>query len=250
MPFFFLGLLLLFGALTQNENSKPKVESQRPISFKNHNKLKIMVMDTGIDSSIPELRKYIPAQYWNDEKYLDIHEHGTHVAGIIAAKACEGVELIPCRVYNYKNSDNGVEFDENKEYSCLTEALDKNIDLVNFSSSGVWQSEKELKLLTQLNVKNIQVIVAAGNDNKNLDEYPEYPFSYSLRNVIGVGALNVVGSKLTTSNYGTGLYWELGQDVVSYVTGGRKIPKSGSSMAAAMYSSKIVEKFCKSLTKP
>lgn len=88
-------------------------------------------------------------------------------------------------------------------------ARDLNVAFVNYSATGNTPSKDEEWIIKSS--PKITFVVAAGNDNINLDVSPRYPASYKFSNVFVVGALNIFGTKHHVSNYGSVVkYWEVG----------------------------------------
>ncbi len=194
-----------------------------------------MIVDTYINSNIPQIHQYINPN--SPIGVPDKQDHGSHIAGIIAAEACPGVEIIPCiGAFDYHNDIN-----------CLKLALYLKVDVVNFSMGGYSPVEEEFNAIKALDIAGIQVICAAGNDNFDIDPdiKPYYPASYDLSNITAVGALLSDGQKADFSNYGQRVVWENGVHIKSFDRFGRTMLMSGTSQATAVYTSKIVREFCK-----
>jgi subtilisin family serine protease len=130
----------------------------------------------------------------------DQHGHGTHVAGIVKSVFPE-VKLLALKYYNPKASGQA---NLEATIKALKYAVDKNVDVINYSGGGPEASVEELKVLKEAEKKGILVIAAAGNERSNIDDkrHAYYPASYGLSNIITVGAhddgLNIIPS----SNYG------------------------------------------------
>lgn len=204
-------------------------------------KLRVVVIDTGVDSKIPQLRKYIPKEYRDTEAGKDFHGHGTHVFGLIAEKACDDVEIIPCKAFKDPPFIDSLE----KTIECLKKAVELDADIVNYSAGGYKFEVEELKVLMQLEKKHTIVVVAAGNDGANIDQYQYFPAGYDLSNLVVVGNLAKPQFPAETSNTGTKVVWEKGVDVSSTGPGNRKLVMSGTSQATAKQTGRLVEFFCK-----
>lgn len=207
--------------------------STEKLNFKPSKKtLKVLIIDTGLNPYIPALRPYLG--HYNQLEIMDENNHGSHIAGIIAAQACPGVEIIPCKAA----------FDYKKGIECFKLALFLNVDVINFSMGGYASEEHEFNIIKALEKAGITVVAAAGNDNLDLSIKPYYPASYNLRNIVAVGALLPNGQKTGFSNYGPKVVWEPGFKVKSFNRFGGTMEMSGTSQATAIYTSKIVRKFC------
>lgn len=137
-------------------------------------------------------------------------DHGTHVAGTIAATAnngigvvgvCPGAKLISGKfIGSTGTTDNAVRA---TNYMSLVKRT-KNIKLVatNNSWGGGGYSQALQNAILTANYYNILFIAAAGNSGRNIDLYPVYPASFNLPNVITVAAIDSNGARASFSNYG------------------------------------------------
>lgn len=193
-------------------------------------KILVFEIDTGLNLSHSLISSHVHSK--NVEN--DTHGHGTHIAGIILDGVCKEVELISCKYYG--NGDSFL-----NALRCFQLALEEKVDIVNFSSYGTTASFKEYLVLKQLSDRNIKIVVAAGNDGKDLNIYGSYPAKYPLKNIIPVGNSNNL-----TSNYGLkNMVWEDGNKVYSTMPNGKYDTMTGSSQAAAKRTNRILKEMCK-----
>jgi len=165
--------------------------------------------------------------------------HGSHVAGIIAAQAFNGVgacgiapevSILPLRVFP-TNGDTGATFSSIIE-AVNYAAAEENVKVISMSIGTTYQSS-----LLQAAIDSAwsagKVIVAAAA-NSNTDDY-FYPAAHN--NVVAVAAINKSGDKASFSNYGTwvdvseygtGIYSTYFDDGYAYM--------SGTSMACPLVS--------------
>lgn len=206
----------------------------------NHS-FKVGVIDSGINSKNPDLINRYDAKlsksfiynYSADVSGYD--EHGTHVAGIIGAEGnnangitgvCWDVSLVSLRTANDLGKSKTSDVIRAIEY-----AKEKNIKLLNFSSSG---SDYDDNFKKEIESYKGLIICSSGNDYKNLDsDFNSYPTEYRLPNVISVGSCDYFDINQGYSNYSTN-YVDLvapGDNILStYATS--YAYKSGTSMAA------------------
>jgi subtilisin family serine protease len=174
-----------------------------------------------------------------DNDVLDTHGHGTHVAGIIAARGDNGVgvagvnwraQILPVR---FQNGDGGQISDviQSIEYSV---AMGANV--IN-ASWGTFIDHPALKDAIQFAGDGGAVFVAAaGNHANNIDDpaVAYYPAAYTdLSNLIGVASVSSDGNLSSFSNYGVNSV-DLaapGASVLSTGLGGAYILWSGTSMS-------------------
>ncbi len=174
-------------------------------------------------------------------------DHGTHVAGTIAAAANNGVgvfgvcptaKLITAK---FLGVNGGTTASAVKAINYLTQLkLTKKIHLVatNNSWGGGGYSQALYDAIKAAGDADILFVAAAGNSGVNIDSTPSYPASYNLPNVISVGAIDQNGRRAGFSNYGVNNVHIAapGVDIVSTVptsTGGAGYAyMNGTSMAA------------------
>lgn len=207
----------------------------------------VMVIDSGIDASHFLLKPFLD----NDDikkynyDYMYDQDHGTHVTGIIALSNCPTLKILSCR---YVEKEEG---DTNKLFNCYRRAIAKHVDIINMSGGGEDFLKEEEDLLKQASNLGIKISVAAGNEGKNLGTpcIGYYPACLDLENLFAVGALNKPedgGKRYSSSNYGKdNMKWEVGVDVVSTIPGDNLGKMTGTSMATAVYSRRLVMEMCK-----
>ena len=168
----------------------------------------VVVVDTGIDLTHPDLRDAYQGGYNAFDPArppLDMHRHGTHVAGIIAAAdndvgvvgVAPKVKLWAVKVLD----DDGVGTNET-----VVAALDWTIAkakqlggrwVINMSLGSSVGSAAEEQAISDANEAGIIVISSAGNRGTDSVRYPA-----SYRGVIAVGAADKSGVRAQFSNYG------------------------------------------------
>lgn len=208
--------------------------------------VRVGVIDTGLDLKDPRFSKVLCSSGHKDltgEGITDRHGHGTHIAGLIMKYAGNsGYCLVIIKYYSSKAAGplNGKRFIEAIEAS-------SNLNFVNISGGGSEFNEGEY--LAIKNAPNTRFIVAAGNGGKSLDlpQYYYYPASYRLSNITVVGALSFNGTdRYEVSNFGSIVKaWEVGENVVSLRAGGGLLINSGTSMATAIHTGKLVSEALK-----
>lgn len=215
------------------------------------------VIDTGVDYTHPELREhmwknpgeiagdgidndnngYIDDVYgWDfandDNDPMDGNNHGTHVAGTIAAQDNgEGITGVTqnARIMALKFlSDEGSGTTE----GAIEAILYANAMGVDFTNNS-WGGGGFSVALREAIASGPLFIAAAGNNNKNNDQEPHYPASYELPNVISVAASDRLDQRASFSNYGQNTV-DLaapGKDILSSIPGNSYASYSGTSMA-------------------
>ncbi|MDO9181247.1 MAG: S8 family serine peptidase [Bacteriovorax sp.] len=217
--------------------------------FKKNKNIVVAVVDTGVDPTHEFLAKNIfiengkveSSQYGvdfsKDKKSsgtpLDNHGHGSHVSGIIKSIYPE-VLLLELKYYNASASG---EDNLNSTVEALRYAVDHNVDVINYSGGGEGASRKEFEILKEAEKKGILVVVAAGNNQANIDDKKTayYPASYGLKNVITVTAYDENLQILNSSNFGShGVdIFAPGYRIKSSLNNGRSGYLTGTSQATA-----------------
>ncbi len=165
--------------------------------------------------------------------------HGTHVAGIIAAQAFNGVgacgiayntAILPLRIFP-TNGDTGATFSsiiEAVEYA----TAESNVKVISMSIGTTYESSLLQSAINDAWAAGKVLVAAAANSNTSAEFFPA-----AHDNVIAVAALNKSGTKASFSNYGawvdisaygTGIYSTYFDNMYAYM--------SGTSMACPLVS--------------
>lgn len=137
--------------------------------------------------------------------------HGTHVAGIIAAKSNNelgvagvswGAKIMPLRASGYLGADS---YDVAQAILYATKwpngsnsVPNRRADIINISLGSTTSSTIEQQAINTAVNQGVLVVAAAGNDGAKVHYYPAaYP------NVIAVAATNPNGQQASYSNYGS-----------------------------------------------
>lgn len=124
--------------------------------------------------------------------YIIKNEHGTHVSGIIASNhtgLMKGIapksKVIPAPFIT--NDGSGSLGDAIK---AMTYVADQGAKVINASWGGSVCVSSLREAFQAISNKGILIVVAAGNDGRDLDYSPSYPAAFSLPGQITVGASN------------------------------------------------------------
>ncbi len=196
----------------------------------NHD-VKIAILDTGIDSDNTELAGRVIN---NHPETFDDHGHGTHLAGIIAARINNKIGIAGlnhrAKLMPYKLIDrNGV--GNQLDAAIAIQAATDNGARIILCSWGYFVYNQVLKDAVQYALSNGVVVIAAmGNDGVALKYYPA-----GFPNVIAVGAMTSDEERAPFSNTGTHLsFMAPGIDVVSIAPYNKQSIRSGTSQSAAI----------------
>jgi subtilisin family serine protease len=194
--------------------------------------VKIAVIDTGIDYTIPDL----VANVWTNQVELngkagvdddnngciddihgcnfvantgdpkDDHGHGSHVSGTIGASGNNGIGVVGVA---WDTTIVGVKFLDASGSGSLDNAV-KGIDyatrvgvkIMSNSWGGGGFSQAMLDSINRAKDAGILFIAAAGNAGSDNDATPAYPASYAADNIISVAAIDAAGNLADFSCYG------------------------------------------------
>ncbi len=167
--------------------------------------LLVAVIDTGIDYTHPDLQaNYVPLGYdWinNDNDPIDDHGHGTHCAGIIAATINNSIGVAGTAQVKIM-AEKGLSITGEGSYAalanCIIHATNAGADILSNSWGGSSDSSIISSAIAYANAHGALVLVAAGNENTNMNSYPA-----QYDDVIAVAATNTSDTKASFSNYGT-----------------------------------------------
>jgi subtilisin family serine protease len=137
--------------------------------------------------------------------------HGTHVAGLAAANSNNGVgvagvggikaRVMALNVFGKIAGADTVNIDEAIKY-----AADNGADIINMSLGGPGRAETTGDAIKYAVSKGVVVIVAAGNDNKDINTnfFTPASFGSEVQGMLAVGAIDSDTSKRCSfSNYNT-----------------------------------------------
>lgn len=193
----------------------------------------VAVIDTGIDPKHPDLegnlwkkpgsietktvdgKKVETFEYgWdfvtNTRNPVDVHGHGSHVAGIVAASGksnsgamgvAPNVSIMAIRYYSASVSG---AVNLANTIKAIHYAIDNGANIINYSGGGAEFSAAEKKAIERAQKKGILFVAAAGNEHRDTDKDANkfYPGAYGLSNVISVAATDINNQLLSSSNWG------------------------------------------------
>jgi len=203
------------------------------------NKIKIAVIDTGVDYTHPDLEKRVNTRldrdFVNKDKdAMDDQGHGTHVAGTIAAAVNQSgivwvngfAKLVPLKICNASGFCPSYAVIKSLNYS-----KKKKIDIVNMSLG--WRGDPNMNPICGAIADYVDAgwIVVAASGNSNVDTSTFIPGG--CEQSITVGAYDRDRNKASFSNYGTKVdITAPGVDIYSTSLGGSYKKLSWTSMAA------------------
>ncbi|MBO0589154.1 S8 family serine peptidase [Sporosarcina sp. E16_8] len=191
----------------------------------------IAVIDTGVDYTHPLLKDRIVAGYDvinNTSDPMDVHFHGTHIAGIIVDSTPANVKIMPIRAMD----DEGKGYDSDIS-TAIRFAVDNGADIINLSFVGEGFSQYLVDALDYAISNNVLVVVVAGNNGADTADY----FPASEQNVIVVSATDQNDDIASFSNAGDAIDLSApGVGIVSSLPGNRYGSLTGTSMAAPFVS--------------
>ena len=189
--------------------------------------VKVAIVDSGIQANHPDLAGQVAVnRNFISGEQLVSESHGTGVAGIIAAKANNGIgiagvapgaKLLGLRAC-WQKPDATV-CDSFSLAKALYFAIDQKADVLNLSLSG--PDDRLLRTLVKTALDRGTEVVAAFDPNQQDGGFPA-----SVRGVIAVS-----DAQLATGQ--SGVYIAPGRDVPTTEPGGRWFLANGSSFAAA-----------------
>ena len=230
----------------------------------------VAVLDTGADFSHPDLQ----GAFWTNAAEIagngvdddrngfvdDVHGadvvdgdgdpsddegHGTHVAGIIGARAGNGeggaglapdAQLMIVKVLDEHRAGTATGLAEGIRY-----AIAHGATVINTSVNGDGVSRPLQEAIRAAGAAGALVVASAGNDGRSIDVAPSYPASYTDPSIVAVASAGQAGALSYFSNHGL-LAVDVaapGEDVLSTASDGGYELRSGTSMAAPFVSATL-----------
>jgi subtilisin family serine protease len=175
----------------------------------------------------------------------DDEGHGTHVAGIVAARAGNGIggtglapdaQVMIVKVLDEHRAGNAGDLAAGIRY-----ALAHGARIINTSINGEGASLTLRRAIAEATAAGALIVASAGNDQRDIDVLPSYPAAYPDASVLTVAAAGQDGALAGFSNRGL-LAVDLaapGADILSTARGGGYELRSGTSMAAPLVSATL-----------
>lgn len=169
--------------------------------------VKVAVIDTGLQKNHEDLSNNADTgkNFVNNAPGTDYNndngDHGTHVAGIIAAddNGKGGVGIAPdarVRGYCVFPADGGA--DSADVMRAVNAAVQDGNDIINMSLGSALYSADYEKVIQAAYNKGVAVFVASGNEDIGANAYPA-----AYKGAISVGAVDQNGARAVFSNYGS-----------------------------------------------
>lgn len=179
---------------------------------------------------------YSSMNFTNVEKYTIQNEHGTHVSGIIAADhsglmkgVAPGAKIVAAPFIS--NDGSGSLGDA---INAMNYAVSRGAKVINASWGGSVCVSTLKEAFDSISAKGVLIIVAAGNETRDLDQYPTFPAAFNVATQITVGASNINDFMTSFSNTSFNLvHLAAPGDAIMSTTPGEKYNYlKGTSMAA------------------
>ncbi len=198
--------------------------------------VKVAIIDTGIDTSHPDLSGSVDGGYSaitkseNPSEYQDDNGHGTHVAGTVAAKK-DGKGVVgvapKARLYAVKVLDADGSGNLSDVIDGIVWAAQNKMDVANMSLGAPIDSEAMKRAVRFARGSGVVVVAAAGNSGGSVG----FPGAYE--DTIAVAASDYQDKVASFSSRGPEVdFIAPGVDVLSSRMGGGFASYSGTSMAA------------------
>jgi subtilisin family serine protease len=168
-------------------------------------------------------------------------DHGTHVAGVISADPNYGpiqgvapqAQIVPAQ---FITTGGGGSLGD--AILAMQYAAKRGAKIINASWGGAPCVESLKNSFLSLEKAGVLVVVAAGNDGRDIETYPEFPASFNLPNQITVAASSFTDFMTSWSNSGFNYVHVAapGESILSTITKNRTAYMDGTSMAAPFVS--------------
>jgi subtilisin family serine protease len=174
----------------------------------------------------------------NDNDPFDDNGHGTHCSGTIAGVGNNGTGVVGvnwhAKILPIKFLDDWGSGNTSDAIAAVEYATRMGVRLTSNSWGGGGYSQGLYDAIEAARDSNQLFIAAAGNDYNDNDNWPTYPCSYDLENIISIAATDHNDFKASFSNWGatTVDLGAPGVDIYSTTPGNSYESHDGTSMAA------------------
>ncbi len=180
----------------------------------------------------------------NDREMFDgsNNVHGTHVAGIVAARSGNGQGVAgvapDAKIMDLKVSDRWGAIPSSSIARAIRYAVDNGADVVNLSlgsqpGAPIESAAEMASAVDYARVNGVLLVVAAGNNGISLDRLPVYPASLNTSNMLVVGATDPNDHPTPFSNVGSALdLFAPGLYILSTTPNAQLAFQSGTSQAS------------------
>lgn len=196
----------------------------------------VAIVDSGIERSALPSDSVIRDRIDLTDDTGEVSPHGTEIASIVAAQA-PSARLLDIRVLDGDGSGSTRDVARGIEA-----ALASGADVINLSSA-VPASDPAIRAAMRAAVDaGSVVVVAAGNDARDLGRDPAWRAIAADPCTVVVGAAREDGTPLATSNHGSGVVeaWVDGDAVPAVGLDGQLVAISGTSPAAAAVTGELI----------
>lgn len=180
----------------------------------------VSVIDSGVDPNHPDLKANllpmideVVAMNNHDQFAVssgvenfdnrDGHGHGTHVCGLVGAVGNNGIGVVggapEVKILPVKVTTSSGDADDATISKGILDAVDHGAQVINLSIGGPEPSPILLDALNYAFNKNVVVVIASGNDSREVN----YPAAYN--GVISVGAITDQDKVASYSSHGQSL---------------------------------------------
>lgn len=195
----------------------------------------IAVLDSGADMDHADLQAAIAwgsDPYGNDDDPTDVHGHGSHCSGIVAARAGNGVGMAgaagSCRLAIYRCGNSA--FPTSDLLLAIDDAVARGARVLSLSWGSSWPNPALKTALLEAVDAGCVVVAAAGNDGVNA---PFYPAAWP--EILGVASSDPFDQRSAFSNFGSWVHLAApGQSILSCWKTGGYATLSGTSMACPL----------------
>ena len=171
----------------------------------------------------------------NPSTHSDNNQHGTHVAGCAAAVTNNKIGVagtgMNCKIVASKHAvDSRTDYGIFRGYEGILYLAKLGAKIINCSWGGNAYGETEHDVLREAVALGSIILVAAGNESRDIDIHPLYPASYE--ECIAIGATSTNNKAADFSNYGyKTVVFAPGYNIYATLPNNKYGALSGTSMA-------------------
>jgi hypothetical protein len=192
----------------------------------------VAIIDSGLADGVipPELQSTQSQSLVEGEELTDDDGHGSQMAELVHAVA-PAASILAIKAIDRSGHGSTTTISRAVDF-----AVEESAEVILLSLEGGAESAELRTALDAASTAGALIVIAAGNQQLDLDRFPRFPASYDIADAVVVAAVDEAGVLASGSNWGVATVDVAapGSDIPAIATDGSTMTIDGSSPAAAL----------------